>query len=484
MSEVMEVQENSVEQHKVAPNDLQPSIITVADLLVESRITFPNYQRPYKWETKHVNQLINDIITFKHKPAYRLGTVVIHHDENNLLNIVDGQQRTITLLLITKAVLARIDTKQIELKNEELKRLLKDVKSKMPQPQFINEITIQNIQRNYAEIERHVANFDEETLFFLFNKCEFVKCILTDISEAFQFFDAQNARGKDLDPHDLLKAFHLREFSQKEKEILTQTVATWEDLETRTLVTLFGKYLFRIKGWVKGRSSRYFTKNEVDLFKGITLDKIENYPFTRGMRITHFYVDKYNQSADRDIDLQHMQFPFQLDGPIINGKRFFEMIHFYEQIISNYTGNFLKQLDLSAEADEIIYAINHYDKRHRDGDQFVRTLFDCALIYYHDKFGEVELSRFIEKAFIWAYKVRLQQQSVYLSTADNYVLENNIFKEIYEAVNPNQVLNYYIPALHEIRIKNPKTLNYYRKGSNSNNLIAIFKTLRYYNGDY
>jgi hypothetical protein len=483
VSEVMEVQKD-IAEHEIPLKDLQPSIITVADLLVESRITFPNYQRPYKWEIKHVNQLINDIVTFKHKPAYRLGTVVIHLDENDLLNIVDGQQRTITLLLITKAVLARIESQQIELKNEELKRLLKDIKSKMPKPQFINEITIQNIQRNYAEIERQVANFDEEILFFLFNKCEFVKCILTDISEAFQFFDAQNARGKDLDPHDLLKAFHLREFSQKEKEILTQTVASWEDLETKTLVTLFGKYLFRIKGWVKGRSSRYFTKNEVDLFKGITLDKIENYPFTKGMRITHFYVDKYNQSADRDIDLQHMHFPFQLDGPIINGKRFFELVHFYQQIISNYTGGFLQQLDLSSEADEIIYAINHYDKRNRDGDQFVRTLFDCALIYYHDKFGEVELSQFIEKAYIWAYKVRLQQQSVYLSTADNYVIENNIFKEIYEAVSPNQVLNYYIPTLHEIRIKNPKTLNYYRGEPNPKNLIDIFKTLRYYNGDY
>jgi hypothetical protein len=477
----MEVQENSVE-HKVAPKDLQPSIITVSDLLQESNISFPNYQRPYKWEAKHVNQLVNDIITFKHKPAYRLGTVVIHLEDNETLNIVDGQQRTITLLLITKAIIARVDAKQLELKNEELKKQLKVIKEKMPQPQFINEITIQNIQRNYAEIERHVAHFDEEILFFLFNKCEFVKCILTDISEAFQFFDAQNARGKDLDPHDLLKAFHLREFSQKEKAVLTKTVATWEDLETKILVTLFGKYLFRIKGWVKGRSSRYFTKNEVDLFKGITLDKIENYPFTKGLRITHFYVDKYNQSLDRDIDLQKMNFPFQLDSPIINGKRFFEMIHFYEQIIANYTGNFLTQLDLTAEAQEIIYAINHYDKRNRDGDQFVRILFDCALIYYHDKFGEVALSPFVEKAFIWAYKVRLQQKSVYLSTVDNYVLENNIFKTIYESVEPKQILNYYIPELAEIRIVNRNTLNYEDAEKNKKNLIDIFKTLRYYHG--
>jgi uncharacterized protein with ParB-like and HNH nuclease domain len=147
VSEVMEVQKD-IAEHEIPLKDLQPSIITVADLLVESRITFPNYQRPYKWEIKHVNQLINDIVTFKHKPAYRLGTVVIHLDENDLLNIVDGQQRTITLLLITKAVLARIESQQIELKNEELKRLLKDIKSKIPKPQLLVKLPY----KTYKEI--------------------------------------------------------------------------------------------------------------------------------------------------------------------------------------------------------------------------------------------------------------------------------------------------------------------------------------------
>ncbi|MBA6315171.1 DUF262 domain-containing protein [Cellulophaga baltica] len=462
---------------------LHPSIITVSDLLSESNITFPNYQRPYKWEIKNVKQLVNDITTFKDKPAYRLGTVVIHlDDDKEEMNIVDGQQRTITLILLAKAILANYNAGLLTISNTGLKEQLRAIQSEMPQPKFINEITIKNIQRNYAEIQRLVASFDEESVYFLFNKCEFVKCILTDISEAFQFFDAQNARGKDLDPHDLLKAFHLREFSNKEKEVLNETVATWENLETYKLVNLFGKYLFRIKGWIKGRSSRYFTKNEVDLFKGITLDKIENYPFTKDMRITHFYIDQYNQSIDRDIDLQKMAFPFQLDRPTINGKRFFEKVHYYEQIVNYYKGDFLENVDSSTEAKEILCAINNYAGKQRDGDQYVRTLFDCSLIYYQDKFGTIELSKFVELAFIWAYKVRLQQQSVYLSTADNYVLENNIFKVIHEAVEPHQVLNFYIPELHEVRIKNRKSLNYVYDNENKN-LVAIFKNLRYYYGE-
>lgn len=54
--------------------------------------------------------------------------------------------------------------------------------------------------------------------------------VLADLSEAFQFFDSQNARGRDLDPHDLLKAFHLREFASHEVELKAASVAHWEGL--------------------------------------------------------------------------------------------------------------------------------------------------------------------------------------------------------------------------------------------------------------
>ena len=44
------------------------------------------------------------------------------------------------------------------------------------------------------------------------------------LSEAFQLFDSQNNRGKSLEPHDLLKAYHLRkQYSEDEK-----IVEKWE----------------------------------------------------------------------------------------------------------------------------------------------------------------------------------------------------------------------------------------------------------------
>ncbi|WP_257877474.1 DUF262 domain-containing protein [Vibrio parahaemolyticus] len=79
---------------------------TIAQLL-EHKLTIPEYQRPYKWQPKHVNQLIDDIFNHRAKPCYRLGTVVLHQDKgsesekkDDALNIVDGQQRLLTLTLL------------------------------------------------------------------------------------------------------------------------------------------------------------------------------------------------------------------------------------------------------------------------------------------------------------------------------------------------------------------------------------------------
>ena len=55
-------------------------IITIKDIL-KIDLKIPEYQRPYKWTLNNVNQLIDDILTFKDKKAYRLETIVIYKDK-------------------------------------------------------------------------------------------------------------------------------------------------------------------------------------------------------------------------------------------------------------------------------------------------------------------------------------------------------------------------------------------------------------------
>ncbi|SHG10222.1 Protein of unknown function DUF262 [Bacteroides luti] len=413
-------------------------IKSIGEYLKNKQLDIPHYQRPYKWTNKNVIQLIDDIHRFKSDTPYRIGTVVIHQENGKDL-IVDGQQRTITFLLILKAILAY----KLEGLNDALKNQILEVNGQLFDPTFKSDLTKMNIQNNYNTIKRKLDSVDESFVDYFLNKCQ-VNCFkIDDVSEAFQFFDSQNARGKDLEPHDLLKAFHLREIHTKnnsvDEEEVKKLVATWENTDSKELAKLFAEFLFRVRGWSKGDSSRYFTKKDIDLFKGITLDSIDSYPYTLIFRNMEKYL-KIKSIVSTD-----SCFPFQLDQAIVNGKYFFEMVSYYKSLYDNM---YKHMGELNIIAKEIIDTLDKYEGRNRTGDKYVRMLFDCALLFYVDKFGMKDVSKAIEKIFIWAYRIRLTYQNLQLVSVDNYVVhEMNMFKKIKEATFPKDLGMLEIPLL-------------------------------------
>ena len=90
---------------------------------LQQRFVLPTYQRDYRWELKHLQDLLNDIqevFLSSHKPThgrrdvfdyepYFLGTIITTPIEQGGKAIVDGQQRisTLTLLLAYAHRLAR-----------------------------------------------------------------------------------------------------------------------------------------------------------------------------------------------------------------------------------------------------------------------------------------------------------------------------------------------------------------------------------------
>jgi hypothetical protein len=336
----------------------------------------------------NVRQLFADIATFNKSPAYRLGTIVFHENDGKL-DIVDGQQRTITLLLALKAL---IQVKLDRLERRDLRDRLQTLGSGVFAPTFSNRTTKFHLYTNYREITRIVGrpDFTEEMVDFLLNRCEVVTFALGNLAEAFQFFDSQNARGRDLEPHDLLKAFHLREFGEDEEQAKARTVGAWENADTAELADLFSKYLYRIRSWSRGILARRFGKGHTPLFKGVNLDRVVSYPYVGQLRIAHHFIDHFNGEYARKIRGDHMAFPFQLDQTIINGRRFFEMIAHYHAKVESIARKSHRSDDaggsfaLEERAAEIISTINNYPGMHRDGDRYVREIFDCLLIYYYD----------------------------------------------------------------------------------------------------
>lgn len=78
------------------------SPVAIGDLLRED-LRIPHYQRPYTWEAPMALQLLDDTLDAHHgavgSRAYVLGAVVLH-DGGDGLDVVDGQQRLLTLRML------------------------------------------------------------------------------------------------------------------------------------------------------------------------------------------------------------------------------------------------------------------------------------------------------------------------------------------------------------------------------------------------
>ena len=75
-----------------------------------TRFLIPDYQRPYAWDKDECLTLWNDILSFaspdiefNQDDEYFLGSIVVFKNNRERLEVIDGQQRLITILLILRA---------------------------------------------------------------------------------------------------------------------------------------------------------------------------------------------------------------------------------------------------------------------------------------------------------------------------------------------------------------------------------------------
>lgn len=151
-------------------NKINTEIVSIEKLLFSRDLSIPEYQRPYKWTAKNVHQLIDDILLYKNKSSYRIGTIVLYQDTNSL-DIVDGQQRMLTLTLITYALFKNKEA-LISKYFAENKKANKVEQLSLLKLEFENDISKHNLSTNYNEIVRRVDSFGEEEIAFFFTKCQ------------------------------------------------------------------------------------------------------------------------------------------------------------------------------------------------------------------------------------------------------------------------------------------------------------------------
>lgn len=83
-------------------NNLQGSIEVVGKIFsTDFFFNIPDYQRPFAWEDSNFQDLIDDLVSAQSEKNYFLGTIVLHKkNERNSYDVVDGQQRLTSLLIL------------------------------------------------------------------------------------------------------------------------------------------------------------------------------------------------------------------------------------------------------------------------------------------------------------------------------------------------------------------------------------------------
>lgn len=246
-------------------------------LLGDNKADFliPDYQRPYAWEEKECQTLWDDIFSFafpdnncdhfdSHNDEYFLGPIVTFPNEDKKQEVIDGQQRLTTLMLLLRAFHARygkmkddlaISTRQSierciwktdefdrpnmeslklesEVATDDAKQELKDILKKGT----ATDTQKSQYAQNYRFFQKKIDKFLEEYPSYfahlpvrILNNCILLPIEAESQDTALRIFSTLNDRGKPLSDSDIFKAQFYKHYSKtgKKKEFIER----WKQLE-------------------------------------------------------------------------------------------------------------------------------------------------------------------------------------------------------------------------------------------------------------
>lgn len=220
--------------------------------LFGNNLVIPDYQRNYCWEDKQVKALWESLKEIPHKGEYHLGTIILQKKTNGNYEVIDGQQRLVTLTLIAREL---------------------NYQGSMPllEQKFLSENSKKHIANSRWLVKNLASRSYDKTLCSrIINQLVFTVLILKEsrLDLAYTFFSNENSKGVPLSDYDLLKAHHLRYiFIEKRAEHLA---SRWNDLienEYQSLEKTLATHLFRLRKWMRKKSfnpdERYCVKEEV-----------------------------------------------------------------------------------------------------------------------------------------------------------------------------------------------------------------------------
>ncbi|QTO96789.1 DUF262 domain-containing protein [Helicobacter pylori] len=260
---------------KIDSNDLNLRDILKDELYYQ----IPIYQRPYQWTEENCEKLLDDLF-FNYEDDresdYFCGSLVlilINEDSKKAktYDIVDGQQRLSTFILLAKVLAALYSERLTEESKDYLQESLITKYGKKDRLNFstvgfnskkdfqyaltsFNDAPVSNNKNNYLKNaiclknylrKKEIENIND-FIEWLYLKVVFITITCPDADKALRIFNVLNARGLALNATDIFKGELLKHAKEHERE---EFVSRWNDLSQKCsdndlkIETLFSWYL-------------------------------------------------------------------------------------------------------------------------------------------------------------------------------------------------------------------------------------------------
>lgn len=318
----------------------------------KSDFLIPDYQRPYAWEEHQCQTLWDDIFSFaipdnnyenfNKDEEYFLGSIVTFENDNNKKEVIDGQQRLTTLMLLLRAFYSKFGNMQDNNSKNTRERIAQCLwktnefgEADLNKLKIDSEVATDNDKDEFLEILRtgivakdQKSNYAKNYIFFQQKIEEFLStypayfaylparilqnCILLPIEAesqdtALRIFSTLNDRGLPLSDADIFKAQFYKHYGAKnQKDVF---IEKWKELEEKSsrifkplngtpMDELFTRYMYfvRAKQGIKSSTTealrKFYEKGKYAILKNDeTLPNLKI--------LVDFWNDVYTQNSER-----------------------------------------------------------------------------------------------------------------------------------------------------------------------------------------
>ena len=216
----------------------------------------PAYQRDYKWNHKEIETLLEDIyFSFRHdKSTFWLGVILLKNKNIDTLNIIDGQQRILTMFWIIKIFWPEFKIKGLESESAESGIYFKNKNSILVEINDFCQIGKISFRKQFQDLHNSINKFkkdkfDKATLtedeynldsFISYLKNKVTCSILMAQEDNYEYFENINSKLVRLTLTEKCLAFLINDWSGK--RIITENKEIFSWFVSDKLHPHFGRF--------------------------------------------------------------------------------------------------------------------------------------------------------------------------------------------------------------------------------------------------